>query len=77
MDTGAIVNRIPMEGGEPYSIVFSADGKLAYIAVRHYPVEHEGSIFIYDVQKDQVIDHVSGIQGGFIGGVILAEVPVA
>ncbi len=72
MSTEKILKTIPV-GKEPHSIVFSSDGKKAYIAVRHEPVENESSVFVYDVDKDQVIDRIPGIQAPLICGLILDE----
>lgn len=72
MDTDQIVDTIAI-GGETHSIVFTEDGKTAYIAVRHQPVENECSIYVYDVEKDEVIERIPGIQAPLICGVILQE----
>lgn len=69
MATEKIVKTIPV-GKEPHSIVFSADGKTAYITVRHEPVENESSVFVYDVEKDQVTDRIPGIGAPLICGLI-------
>jgi len=69
LDTG-ITKKIPV-GKEPHSIVITADGKTAYIVVRHEPVENEGSVFIYDVEKDQVTGRIPGIPAPLSCGIIL------
>lgn len=70
--TDKVVKTIPV-GKEPHSLVFSSDGKTAYIAVRHEPVENESSVFVYDVEKDQVTDRIPGIAAPLICGLVLAE----
>ncbi len=72
METDQVVKKIPI-GGETHSIVFTPDGKTAYIAVRHQPTENESSIFVYDVEKDQVTDRIPGIKAPLICGIVLAE----
>ena len=67
--TDTKLKTIPV-GKEPHSIVFSADGKTAYISVRHEPVESESSVFVYDVEKDQVTDRIPGIAAPLICGLI-------
>lgn len=73
MTTEQIVKTVPV-GKEPHAIVFSSDGKTAYITVRHEPVENESSIFVYDVEKDQVIDRIPGIPAPLACGLVLAEI---
>ena len=73
MATEQKIKSVPV-GKEPHSIVFSSDGKTAYITVRHEPVENESSIFVYDVEKDQVIDRIPGIPAPLACGLVLAEV---
>ena len=72
MNTEKIVKTIPV-GKEPHAIVFSADGKTAYIAVRHEPTENMSSVFIYDVANDQVTDRIPGISAPLICGLILQQ----
>ncbi|MCL6106893.1 MAG: hypothetical protein M1309_06085 [Actinobacteria bacterium] len=48
-----MVQQVPI-GGEPRSTVFTPTGDTAYIAVSHQPVEDEGSILVYAVNKDKV-----------------------
>ena len=67
-----IIKTIPV-GKEPRSIVFSADGKLAYIAVCHEPINNESSIFVYDVRKDEVVGRIPGIAAPLVCGIVLAE----
>lgn len=63
--------KIPV-GKEPHSIVITPDGKTAYITVRHEPVENGSSVFVYDVEKDQVTDRIPGIPAPLACGLILA-----
>lgn len=72
LTTDTIAKTIPV-GKEPHSIVFSADGKTGYIAVRHEPVENESSVFIYDVGKDQVTDRIPGIAAPLICGLVWSQ----
>lgn len=58
-------------GKEPHSIVITADGKTAYISVRHEPVENGSSVFVYDVEKDEVTSRISGIPAPLVCGLIL------
>lgn len=58
---------------EPHTIVFTSDGKTAYITVRHSPTADQSSVFVYDVQKDQVVDRITGIQAPLICGAVLQE----
>ncbi len=67
-----IVKSVPA-GKEPRSIVFSADGKIAYISVCHEPVDNESSIFVYDVKKDEVVGRIPGIAAPLVCGIVLAE----
>jgi len=69
MDSETVVKTVPV-GKEPHSIVFSGDGKTAYITVRHEPIENESSVFVYDVEKDQVIDRIPGIPAPLACGLI-------
>lgn len=73
LDTETVDKRIPV-GKEPHSILFSSDGKTGYIAVRHEPDENQSSVFVYDVEKDQVIDRIPGIKAPRICGLALEEV---
>ncbi|MFA5810436.1 MAG: hypothetical protein WC935_08940, partial [Thermoleophilia bacterium] len=72
MDTEKITKTVPI-GKEPHSIIFSADGKTGYLAVRHEPDENSSSIFVYDVEKDTVIDRIPGIKAPLICGIALQE----
>lgn len=72
MATDEIVDTIAI-GGETHSIVFTEDGKTAYIAVRHQPVEDECSIYVYDVEKDEIIERIPGIKAPLICGIVLEE----
>jgi len=72
LSTDTIVKTIPV-GKEPHSIMFSPDGKTAYITVRHEPTQDLSSIFIYDVEKDQVIDRIPGIPAPLACGLIVAQ----
>jgi YVTN family beta-propeller protein len=72
LGTDTIAKTIPV-GKEPHSIVFSADGKTAYIAVRHEPIENESSVFVYDVEKDQVTDRIPGIAAPLICGLVWSQ----
>ncbi|MHB1326504.1 MAG: YncE family protein [Thermoleophilia bacterium] len=69
LGTDTIAKTIPV-GKEPHAIVFSADGKTAYISVRHEPVENQSSVFVYDVEKDQVTDRIPGIPAPLICGLV-------
>ncbi len=72
LNTEKIVKTIPV-GKEPHSIVITPDGKTAYITVRHEPVENESSVFVYDVEKDQVTSRIPGIAAPLACGLILAQ----
>ncbi len=67
-----VINRFPA-GKEPNSIVFSADGKTAYISVRHEPIPDLSSIFVYDVASDKVIDRIAGIPAPLVCRLILSQ----
>ncbi len=67
-----IIKSVPA-GKEPRSIVFSADGRLAYIAVCHEPVDNESSVFVYDVKKDEVVARIPAIPAPLVCGIVLAE----
>ncbi|MHB8858339.1 MAG: YncE family protein [Thermoleophilia bacterium] len=70
--TDKVLGRFPA-GKEPHSIVFSADGKTAYIAVRHDPIPDQSSVFVYDVASDKVIDKIAGIPASLVCGLILSQ----
>ncbi|HDZ60014.1 MAG TPA: YncE family protein [Actinobacteria bacterium] len=72
MDTDEIVKTIDV-GAETHSIVFTPDGKTAYIAVRHYPTENQSGVFVYDVETDTVTDRIAGIDAPLICGLILQQ----
>lgn len=72
METDEIVSRIDT-GYEPHSIVFSADGKTGYIAVRGYPDKDVSGVFVLDTETDEVTKRISGITQPLICGLILAE----
>lgn len=72
METEKIEKTVPV-GKEPHSIIFSADGKTGYLAVRHEPDENSSSVFVYDVEKDTVIDRIPGIKAPLICGIALQE----
>ena len=73
LSNDTIVKSIPIGGKEPHSIVFSADGKTAYIAVRHEPTENESSVFVYDVTKDQVTERIPGIAAPLVCGLVYQQ----
>ena len=58
---------------EPHTMVISSDGKWGYIDVRHSPTANESSVFVYDLQKDQVVDRITGISAPLICGSVLEE----
>ncbi|MFA5810048.1 MAG: YncE family protein [Thermoleophilia bacterium] len=70
--TDEIVKTVPV-GKDPHAMVFSSDGKTGYIAVRKEPDEKSSSIFVYDVEKDQVIDRIPGIPVPQVCSLILWE----
>ena len=72
MNTEKILKTIAV-GKEPHGIVFSADGKTAYIAVRHEPIENQSSVFTYDVTNDQVTGRIPGISAPLICGLVLQQ----
>jgi len=72
LDTDQIVKTVDV-GAETHSIVFTPDGKTAYIAVRHYPTENQSGVFVYDVATDTVTDRIAGIDAPLICGLILAQ----
>jgi YVTN family beta-propeller protein len=73
--TDEVVERVPLGGGakEVHSIVFTADGKTAYVTVREVPDEESSSIFVYDVETDTVVDQIQGIPSTKVCAVILVE----
>lgn len=72
MSTEQVVKTVPV-GKDPHSIVFSSDGKTAYIAVRKEPDEKSSSVFVYDVEKDEVIDRIPGLTVPQVCSIILVE----
>lgn len=72
MEKEEIVKEIKT-GGEPHSIVFTADGKTAYIAVRGYPDKGVSGVFVLDVEKDEITRKISGITQPLICGLIIDE----
>jgi DNA-binding beta-propeller fold protein YncE len=72
METDEIVKEIDT-GYEPHSIVFTADGKTAYIAVRSYPDEGVSGVFVMDVETDEITKRISGITQPLICGLIIEE----
>jgi len=70
--TDQVVKTVPV-GKDPHAIVFSSDGKTAYIAVRKEPDEKSSSVFVYDVEKDQVIDRIPGIGAPQVCSLVLWE----
>lgn len=73
LTTDKIVKSVPLGNGEPHSMVISADGKMGYIGVRHAPDQNQSSIFVMDMDKEQIVETIPGIQAPLICGVVLQE----
>jgi YVTN family beta-propeller protein len=75
VETDEVVERVALGGGakEAHSIVFTADGKTAYVTVREVPDETSSSVFVYDVETDTVVDQIQGIPSTKVCAVILVE----
>lgn len=73
--TDKVVDRIPLGGGakEVHSILFTPDGKTAYLTVREVPDANSSSIFVYDVESDTVTETIPGIPSAKICAVFMVE----
>ena len=73
MSTDEVIKTVPIGGKEIHSIVFTPDGKTAYLAVREVPDATQSSVFVYDVEKDEVIDQIPGIPPTKVCSIILQQ----
>lgn len=73
LSTDKIVKTIALGTGEPHAMVISADGKTGYIGVRHAPDQNLSSIFVMDMDKEEISATIPGIAAPLICGVVLQE----
>ena len=60
LTTGKIVSKI-QTGGDPHAILMAPDGRWAYVTVRGKPQAKDSSVFVLDLETEQIIDQIPGV----------------